>query len=88
MVGGGTQNKLLCQLTADATGRSVIAGPIEATATGNALMQAIALGHLDSLEEARAVVRRSFALETYEPRLSRAWEDAYTRLLGVLAKPA
>jgi rhamnulokinase len=88
MVGGGTQNRLLCQLTADATGRSVVAGPVEATATGNALMQAIALGHLGSLEDARAVVRRSFALQTYEPKPGRAWDDAYARLLGVIAKPA
>jgi rhamnulokinase len=53
IIGGGMQNRLLNQLTADATNRSVIAGPIEATAIGNVLMQAVALGRLTSLDEAR-----------------------------------
>ncbi len=79
IVGGGTQNRLLCQLAADATGRAVVAGPIEATGAGNVLMQAIALGHLRSLAELRDVVRRSFEIATYEPRPSAAVEDAYGR---------
>ncbi len=82
IIGGGTQNRLLNQLTADATHRSVIAGPIEATAIGNVLMQAVALGHLKSLDEARAVVRHSFKPETYEPQPSSEWDAAYQKLLN------
>jgi rhamnulokinase len=80
IIGGGTQNRLLNQLTADATNRSVVAGPIEATAIGNVLMQAIALGHLKSLDEARAVVRHSFKPEKYEPHSAAEWETAYEKL--------
>ncbi len=81
IVGGGTQNKLLSQLTADATGRTVIAGPVEATAIGNLLVQMIATGHLASLEEARELVRRSFETETFTPSSERgAWDAAYGRL--------
>jgi len=80
VVGGGARNRLLCQLAADATGRVVVAGPVEATAAGNVLMQAVALGHLGSLAEAREVVRRSFEIATFEPRTGPAVEDAYGRL--------
>jgi rhamnulokinase len=80
IIGGGTKNRLLDQLTADATHRSVIAGPIEATAIGNVLMQAIALGHLQSLDEARTVVRHSFKPETYEPCPESEWDAAYEKL--------
>jgi rhamnulokinase len=80
IIGGGTQNRLLNQLTADATNRSVVTGPIEATAIGNVLMQAVALGYLKSLDEARAVVRHSFKPETYEPHTSAEWETAYEKL--------
>ena len=81
IVGGGSQNRLLCQLTADATGRPVVAGPVEATAIGNALVQAMALGYLRSLAEAREVVQNSFELTTYEPRPSAGWEEAYARFV-------
>jgi rhamnulokinase len=82
IVGGGTQNKLLSQLAANATQRPVITGPIEATATGNLLVQAIALGKLASIAEAREVVRRSFEVLTFTPDRSTAaaWDDAYARL--------
>ncbi len=81
MVGGGTQNGLLCRFTADATGRQVIAGPVEATAIGNVIMQAVALGDLASLAEGRELIRRSFDVMTYEPTSERAaWEAAYARL--------
>ena len=86
IVGGGTQNRLLCQLTADATRRVVIAGPVEATAIGNVLLQAIGTGRLSSLEQAREVVRRSFALETYLPTPeSGRWDEAYARFLKLRA---
>jgi rhamnulokinase len=80
IVGGGTQNKLLNQFAADATGKLVEAGPVEATAFGNCLMQAIALGDIVSLADARAIVRNSTEVETYEPSPDRsAWQDAYGR---------
>lgn len=84
IVGGGTQNRLLCQLTADATGRTVVAGPVEATAIGNVLMQAYGCGLIGSLDEAREVVRRSFELITYTPQGNTdQWSAAYRRYLRV-----
>lgn len=68
VIGGGSRNALLNQLTADATGLPVLAGPVEATAMGNILMQAMAAGELGSLEEARAAVCRSTELTRFEPR--------------------
>jgi rhamnulokinase len=67
VVGGGSQNRLLNQFTADATGKTVVAGPVEATAAGNALVQALGLGYLESLSDVRGVVRRSFEMHSYEP---------------------
>jgi len=67
VVGGGSQNALLCRLTADASGLPVVAGPVEATAMGNVMVQAFARGRVGSLEEIRAVVRDSFEATTYEP---------------------
>jgi rhamnulokinase len=86
IVGGGTQNKLLSQLTADATQRQVVTGPIEATAIGNLLVQAVALGQIGSLAEAREVVRRSFDVLTFEPNhlTCSAWDDAYSKLLKLM----
>ncbi|CAN7481382.1 rhamnulokinase [Arthrobacter sp. LjRoot78] len=70
IVGGGSQNRLLCQLTADATGKRVIAGPVEATALGNVLVQARAAGIVSGgLAELRALVRGSQALESYQTAL-------------------
>jgi rhamnulokinase len=77
VVGGGSQNALLCQFTADACDRPVLAGPVEATAIGNVLVQALGLGVLGSLAEARAVVRQSFAVHTYTPQSPAAWEAPY-----------
>ncbi len=79
IVGGGCQNVLLNQLTADACDRPVLAGPVEATAIGNMLTQAIGLGVLGSLADAREVVRRSFEVHTFEPRNSDAWRGPYAR---------
>jgi rhamnulokinase len=85
IVGGGAQNRLLNQFTADATGRRVVTGPIEATAAGNIIMQAMALGHIGSLEEGRRIVRNSFDVATYEPAGGAEWDEAYARFLIVLA---
>jgi rhamnulokinase len=88
IVGGGTQNRQLSQFTADATGRRVVTGPVEATAIGNIVMQAIALGTISSLPEARALVRDSFPPAIFEPTSKAGWDDAYQRLLDVMARPA
>ncbi|WP_338825550.1 L-Rhamnulokinase [Moorella humiferrea] len=77
MVGGGTQNELLCRFTANATGRPVVAGPVEATAAGNLLVQAMAMGEIKNLDEGREIVRRSFVLRTYEPENTGTWEEKY-----------
>jgi rhamnulokinase len=79
IIGGGSRNRLLNQFTSDATGCEVIAGPVEATAIGNILLQAIALRHLSSLTEGRALVLRSFDVTSYEPRDPSPWEEAYSR---------
>jgi rhamnulokinase len=85
IVGGGTQNRLLSQFAANATGRPVVAGPVEATAIGNLLMQMLAVGAIASLDEGREVVRRSFAVETFEPQDTAAWDAAYGRFAALLA---
>ena len=77
IVGGGSQNQVLNQFVADATGRMVIAGPAEATAIGNVLIQAIGAGELSGLDEARGVVRRSFPTRVIEPGPREAWNAAY-----------
>jgi rhamnulokinase len=84
IVGGGAANPLLCQLTADLTGRLVLAGPVEATAVGNLLVQARAAGELSSLAEMREVVRASLAPRRFEPRSSDATDAAYARFRTLL----
>jgi sugar (pentulose or hexulose) kinase len=86
IIGGGAQNMLLNTFTANATGRRVAAGPVEATAIGNVLLQAVAAGHLPTISEGRALIRRSFPVTTFEPDLSPDWEGAYQRYLRL--KPA
>jgi rhamnulokinase len=81
IIGGGTKNRLLNQFTANATNRVVVTGPVEATAIGNVLLQAIGLEHIGSLNEARAVVRASFPVEEYQPAPDDRWDEAYSRLL-------
>ncbi len=83
IVGGGSQAQLLCQFTANATGKRVIAGPVEATTIGNMLMQLKARGAIENLSEGRQIVRRSFALKRYEPEERTAWEDAYGRFVNL-----
>jgi rhamnulokinase len=79
VVGGGARNELLCQMTADAGDRPVLAGPVEATAIGNVMLQAIALGLVDSLEQGRQLVRQSTEVVAYEPRSMELWEPAWER---------
>ena len=84
IVGGGSQSKLLNQFAADATGRTVHAGPVEATAIGNVLIQAIAMGELKSLAELRGRVKASFEIETFNPMPSPALEEAQQRFAEMI----
>ena len=85
IVGGGSQNRLLCQYAADACGVEVVAGPVEATALGNVLVQAMGLGRVNGLAEAREIVRRSFKLQRYAPETEQGWDEAAERLRELLA---
>ena len=85
IIGGGTKNKLLNQFTADATGIPVVAGPVEATAIGNILVQAMGSGIVESPAEIRSIIANSFRLEKYEPRETEKWDAAYDRLLNLLS---
>jgi len=79
IVGGGSRNRVLNQFVADATNRTVVAGPDEATAMGNILIQAIGSGEVAGLEEARAIVRRSVELKSFKPKRSADWDGAMQR---------
>ena len=79
IVGGGSKNRLLNQLSANATGRSVVVGPVECTGIGNVLVQALALGHLPKLQAARSIVRSSFTPERFEPLDGDLWREAYRK---------
>lgn len=79
VVGGGAKNELLNQMTADACGRPVIAGPVEATAIGNMLVTAISLGEISNLQQGRELVRQSFDVKRFEPNAGIAWDEAYAR---------
>ena len=79
VVGGGARNEMLNQFTAEATGRPVVAGPVEATALGNLGMQILATGALKSLQEVRQLIARSFPPRVYEPREPEKWRAPYAR---------
>jgi rhamnulokinase len=81
IVGGGSRNAVLNRFAADCTGRPVVAGPGEATAAGNILVQAMGAGELAGLADVRQVVRRSFSPVRFEPQPDGAWERAYARFL-------
>ena len=84
LVGGGASNRLLCQLTADAAGRPVLAGPVEATSFGNILVQAF--GTDASTADLREMVRRSTVVQRYQPRDPEAWSDALARFEEVRSR--
>jgi len=84
IVGGGMQNELLNQMTADACKRPVVAGPIEATGIGNILVQAMAVGAVKSLADARQIVRDSFPVKRYEPQDAKKWDEAYVRYTAIV----
>ena len=77
IVGGGIKDKMICQFTANATKRTVEAGPVEATSIGNVLVQTMAMAGVKSLNDARKVVKNSFDISTYTPADSEAWDAAY-----------
>ncbi len=83
IIGGGSQNQVLCQFAADATGLPVYAGPVEATAIGNILVQAMALGAVKSHPELREIVKQSFPLVAYEPQRTGSWDERYARFLQI-----
>ncbi|MHC4336945.1 MAG: FGGY-family carbohydrate kinase, partial [Planctomycetota bacterium] len=87
LVGGGIQNELLCQFTANAVGKKVIAGPVEATAGGNILMQARATRQIETLQQAREIVRNSFELKEYQPQNVSLWEEQYNGIKNRLELP-
>ena len=83
IVGGGSQNELLCQMTANASKREVVAGPVEATAIGNISIQAISSGELGGLAQARELIARSFPMKTYEPK-GFFWGEAQQRFEALM----
>ena len=86
IVGGGSQNDLLNQFTADACQRPVLAGPVEATSIGNLVMQLFALGEIRSLAEGRALVRRSVEPKAFDPQNTGVWDEAYARFQKILSR--
>lgn len=86
IVGGGAQSRLLCQMTADACGVPVAAGPVEATALGNAMVQFMASGEIGSLEEARSLIAASGAVTLYEPEHPESWNEPYERFKALRRK--
>jgi len=86
IVGGGTKNELLNQFTADATGKTVITGPVEATVLGNVLMQAVAAGDVMSLTEGRKIIADSFEMKTYFPKARSEWKAYIERYRKLCAK--
>lgn len=87
IIGGGTQNKLLCQFTADATKRQVIAGPVEATSIGNLLVQMASCGAIGSITEGREIIAESSELVYFEPTDSAQWDHVYYRFLEIANLP-
>jgi len=82
VLGGGVKDGFLCQITANACGKKVIAGPMEATVSGNIALQLMALGEVESLEQARQMIAQSFELKVYEPRDTEKWDQVYGQFLA------
>jgi rhamnulokinase len=86
VVGGGSLNQSLCQMTADACGREVIAGPVEAAALGNAILQAVATGHIGNLGEGQSALRQSVNCRSYAPVPGHAWSEGYERYKSLVMR--
>ena len=87
VVGGGARNELLCRWTADAAGLPVVCGPEEATLLGNLLVQAMALGEVASLSDAREIVAASITAPSYDPQETAAWQEARARFAETISLP-
>lgn len=86
IVGGGTKDSLLCQMTADACGVTVLGGPIEATVLGNIAVQLISSGDIENISKARGIIAAGENLKTYTHSLSREWQEAFSRFITILNK--
>jgi rhamnulokinase len=84
IVGGGSQNQLLNQFTANATGRRVIAGPVEATALGNFIIQAITKGLIDSIQEGRWLIGNALPIKQFKPKNQDVWNEQYNKIQSIL----
>ncbi len=86
VIGGGSRNRVLNQMTADSTGAQVVAGPVEATALGNAVVQLVSLGEIGGVPEARRTLSRTLELQVYSPGEAGAWDEAYMRFNDLLGE--
>ena len=86
IVGGGIKDKMICQFTANATKRTVSAGPVEATSIGNVIVQGIGTGAIKDLNEGRKIVKNSFDIAVYEPQDSGEWDAAYEQWKKIVSK--
>lgn len=86
MIGGGIQSRLLCQMTANASNRKVLAGPVEATALGNIAVQLITLGEIKDVKEARRIIANSEQTYEYIPQDQEKWDSAYERFKTIILK--
>jgi rhamnulokinase len=84
IIGGGSQNELLNQFTANVLNIPVVSGPIEATAIGNILIQALALNRIQDVNELRQIVQKSFPIKQFTPKENQKWENAYKRYIEIL----
>lgn len=86
LLGGGTKDGFLCQLTADSLGITVAAGPTEATALGNIILQLIALGDIKNVDEGRKLIKKQEKLIKYKPENTQEWKDAYEKFCAVISQ--
>ena len=85
-MGGGTKDGFLCELTAQSLGIPVIAGPVEATALGNIMLQLIALGEIESIEEGRKIIAETEKVKVFEEARTSDWDEAYVRFCKIIKK--
>ena len=86
LMGGGTKDGFLCELTAQSLGIPVIAGPVEATALGNIMLQLIALGEIESIEEGRKIIAETEKVKVFEEARTSDWDEAYVRFCKIIKK--